>query len=64
LDDLRGNWQEETKLWQVALLRIFFGYYFLLDGLGKLTSGFTSPGCWKATPAGSRTWRLSGTSRS
>jgi len=25
-------------------LRIFFGYYFLLDGLGKLTGGFTSPG--------------------
>jgi len=44
LDDLRGNWQEETTLWQVALLRIFFGYYFLLDGLGKLTGGFTSPG--------------------
>ena len=44
MDDLRGNWQEETKLWQVALLRIFFGYYFLLDGLGKLTGGFTSPG--------------------
>ncbi|MBI3781741.1 MAG: DoxX family protein [candidate division NC10 bacterium] len=41
---LRGNWQEETKLWQVALLRIFFGYYFLLDGLGKLTSGFTRAG--------------------
>lgn len=40
----RGNWQEETKLWQVALLRIFFGYYFLLDGLGKLTSDFTRPG--------------------
>ncbi len=41
---LRGNWEEETKLWQVALLRIFFGYYFLFDGLGKLTSGFTRPG--------------------
>ena len=41
---LRGNWQEETKLWHVALLRIFFGYYFLFDGLGKLTSGFTRPG--------------------
>ena len=44
MDDLRGNWQEETKLWQVALLRIFFGYYFLLDGFGKLTGGFTRPG--------------------
>ena len=41
---LRGNWQEETKLWRVALLRIFFGYYFLTDGLGKLTGGFTRPG--------------------
>jgi len=41
---LRGNWQEETKLWPVALLRIFFGYYFLLDGLGKLNSGFTRAG--------------------
>ncbi|MGH7411892.1 MAG: DoxX family membrane protein [Candidatus Methylomirabilis sp.] len=41
---LRDNWQEETKLWQVALLRIFFGYYFLADGLGKLTSGFSRPG--------------------
>ena len=44
MDNLRGNWQEETKLWQVALLRIFFGYYFLLDGFGKLTGGFTRPG--------------------
>jgi thiosulfate dehydrogenase [quinone] large subunit len=44
LDDLRSNWQEETRLWPVALLRIFFGYYFLLDGLGKLTGGFTRPG--------------------
>jgi len=41
---LRGNWEEETRLWYVALLRIFFGYYFLFDGLGKLTSGFTRPG--------------------
>jgi thiosulfate dehydrogenase [quinone] large subunit len=41
---LLGNWQIETKLWQVALLRIFFGYYFFLDGLGKLTGGFTGPG--------------------
>ncbi len=41
---LRGSWQEETQLWQVALLRIFFGYYFLFDGLGKLSSGFTRPG--------------------
>ena len=36
----KGNWQVETKLWQVALLRIFFGYYFFQDGLGKLTGGF------------------------
>ena len=57
MDDLRGNWQEETKLWQVALLRIFFGYYFLLDGLGKLTGGFTNP-------AGPKTSPSSGTSRS
>ncbi len=41
---LLGNWQTETKLWQVALLRIFFGYYFFLDGLGKLTSDFTGSG--------------------
>lgn len=41
---LLGNWQVETKLWYVALLRIFFGYYFFQDGLGKLTSGFTRPG--------------------
>ena len=41
---VRGNLQEETKLWHVALLRIFFGYYFLFDGLGKLTGGFTRPG--------------------
>jgi thiosulfate dehydrogenase [quinone] large subunit len=41
---LRSNLEEETKLWPVALLRIFFGYYFLLDGLGKLTGGFTRPG--------------------
>ena len=40
----KGNWQVETKLWQVALLRIFFGYYFFQDGLGKLTSGFIRPG--------------------
>ncbi len=40
----RGNWQEETQLWRVALLRIFFGYYFLADGLGKLASGFSRPG--------------------
>ena len=44
MSPLRSNWQEETKLWPVALLRIFFGYYFLLDGLGKLTGGFTRPG--------------------
>ncbi|MBI2883313.1 MAG: DoxX family membrane protein [Candidatus Methylomirabilis oxyfera] len=41
---LLGNWQIETKLWYIALLRIFFGYYFLRDGLGKLTGGFTSAG--------------------
>jgi len=40
----RGNLQDETQLWKVALLRIFFGYYFLADGLGKLTGGFTRPG--------------------
>lgn len=40
----KGNWQTETKLWQVALLRIFFGYYFFQDGLGKLTGGFTGSG--------------------
>jgi thiosulfate dehydrogenase (quinone) large subunit len=39
----KGNWRIETKLWQVALLRIFFGYYFLQDGMGKLTGGFTGP---------------------
>lgn len=44
MTELRGNWWEETKLWKVALLRIFFGYYFLFDGLGKLTSGFARPG--------------------
>ncbi len=37
---LLGNWQTEAKLWQIALLRIFFGYYFLQDGVGKLTGGF------------------------
>lgn len=41
---LRGNWQEETRLWQVALLRVYFGTYFLTDGLGKLTGAFTHPG--------------------
>ncbi len=41
---LRDNWEGETKLWHVALLRIFFGYYFLFDGLGKLAGGFTRPG--------------------
>ncbi len=41
---LRGNWQEGTKLWPVVVLRVFFGYYFLVDGLGKLTGGFTRPG--------------------
>ncbi len=41
---LRSNLDEETQLWQVALLRLFFGYYLLLDGLGKLTGGFTRPG--------------------
>ena len=25
-------------------MHIFFGYYFLLDGLGKVTGGFTRPG--------------------
>ena len=43
MTEFRGNQQEETKLWKVALLRIFFGYYFLFDGLGKLTGGFTRP---------------------
>jgi len=52
LNGLRGNWQEETKLWQVALLRIFFGYYFLFDGLGKLTGGFTNPGVLEKRLAG------------
>ena len=41
---LRSNLEEEIKLWPVTLLRIFFGYYFLFDGLGKLNSGFTRPG--------------------
>ncbi len=41
---LLGNWQIETKLWQVVLLRIFFGYYFFQDGLGKLIGGFTRSG--------------------
>jgi thiosulfate dehydrogenase [quinone] large subunit len=39
-----SQWEERTELWRVALLRIFFGYYFLVDGLGKLTSDFTAPG--------------------
>jgi thiosulfate dehydrogenase [quinone] large subunit len=50
----KSNWQIETKLWQVALLRIFFGYYFFQDGLGKLTGGFTGPGVlekWLTTKA-------------
>lgn len=37
----KSNRQTETKLWYVAILRIFFGYYFFQDGLGKLTGGFT-----------------------
>jgi thiosulfate dehydrogenase (quinone) large subunit len=41
---LLGNWQIETKLWYIALLRFFFGYYFLRDGLGKLTGSFTGAG--------------------
>ena len=40
----KGNWQTKTKLWQVTILRVFFGFYFLRDGLGKLTGGFTQPG--------------------
>lgn len=50
----KGNWQTETKLWRVAILRIFFGYYFFQDGLGKLTGGFTGPGVlekWLTTKA-------------
>ena len=50
----KGNWRIETKLWQVALLRIFFGYYFLQDGMGKLTGGFTGPSVlekWLTTKA-------------
>ncbi|MDE2059624.1 MAG: DoxX family membrane protein [candidate division NC10 bacterium] len=56
----RGNWQTETKLWQVAILRIFFGYYFFQDGLGKLTGSFTGPGMlekWLTTKAtGAFSW--------
>lgn len=50
----KGSWQTETKLWQVVILRIFFGYYFFQDGLGKLTGGFTGPGVlekWLTTKA-------------
>jgi thiosulfate dehydrogenase [quinone] large subunit len=56
----KGSWQTETKLWQVAILRIFFGYYFFQDGLGKLTGGFTGPGVlekWLTTKAtGAFSW--------
>ncbi|MDE2180490.1 MAG: DoxX family membrane protein, partial [candidate division NC10 bacterium] len=56
----KSNWQIETKLWQVAILRIFFGYYFFQDGLGKLTGGFTGPGAlekWLTTKAtGAFSW--------
>ncbi|MDE2484658.1 MAG: DoxX family membrane protein [candidate division NC10 bacterium] len=56
----KSNWQIETKLWQVAILRIFFGYYFFQDGLGKLTGGFTGPGAlekWLAAKAtGAFSW--------
>lgn len=44
MTELRSNLQIETKLWQVVPLRIFFGYYFLQDGLGKLIGGFTRSG--------------------
>lgn len=50
----KSHWHTETKLWQVALLRVFFGYYFFLDGLGKLTGDFTGPGVlekWFTTKA-------------
>src|SRR5574337_731936 len=50
----QGSWQTETKLWQVAILRIFFGHYFFQDGLGKLTGDFTGPGVlekWLTTKA-------------
>jgi thiosulfate dehydrogenase [quinone] large subunit len=50
----KSNWQIETKLWRVALLRIFFGYYFFQDGLGKLSGGFTNSGAletWLTTKA-------------
>lgn len=52
---LKDNRHAETKLWHVAILRIFFGYYFFQDGLGKLTGGFTGPGVlekWLTTKAG------------
>jgi thiosulfate dehydrogenase [quinone] large subunit len=49
---LRSNWQQEAKLWHVALLRVFFGYYFLTDGIGKWIGGFIRPGVLEKRLAG------------
>lgn len=43
MTQLKGNRQTETRLWHIAILRVFFGYYFFQDGLDKLTGGFTGP---------------------
>ncbi len=34
------NFNERTYLWYIALLRVWIGYYFLQQGIGKYQGGF------------------------